>query len=67
MPAKPFVTETRSFPRKRDAIDFFRSMLHRYQPGDRVDNQDACHLAALLKHHIQNTKKNSEQVSITSR
>jgi hypothetical protein len=35
MPAKPFVIETRSFPRKQDAVEYFRSMLHRYTPPDR--------------------------------
>jgi hypothetical protein len=41
MPAKPFVIETRSFPRKQDAVEYFRSMLHRYTPHDRVSDQDA--------------------------
>ena len=39
MPAKPFVIETRSFPRKQDAVEYFRSMLHRYTPPDRVSDQ----------------------------
>ncbi len=38
MPAKPFVIETRSFPRKQDAVEYFRSMLHRYTPHDRVSD-----------------------------
>jgi hypothetical protein len=41
MPAKPFVIETRSFLRKQDAVEYFRSMLHRYTPPDRVSDQDA--------------------------
>ena len=57
MPAKQFVTETRTFPRKQDALDFFRSMLHRYKPGERVDDHDAHHLAALLKHHTEYQEK----------
>jgi hypothetical protein len=57
MPAKPFVIETRSFPRKQDAVEYFRSMLHRYTPHDRVSDQDARDLSALLKHHTEYTEK----------
>lgn len=53
MPSKPFDIETRSFPRKQDANGFFRSMLHRYKPGDRVSDDDANDLAGLLKHHTE--------------
>jgi hypothetical protein len=57
MPAKPFVIETRSFPRKQDAIDYFRSMLHGYKPNDRVSDQDARDLSALLKYHTEYMEK----------
>jgi hypothetical protein len=51
MPAKPFIIEARRFARKQDARDFFQSMLRKYEPGDRVDDEDALHLSALLKHY----------------
>lgn len=57
MPAKPFRIETREFARKQDARDFFRDMLNRYRPGDRVSDEDGRHLAALLKHHTEYSKK----------
>jgi Protein of unknown function (DUF3223) len=38
----------RSFPSKRFAASFFRAMLYRYQPGQRVNDDDARHLRALL-------------------
>jgi hypothetical protein len=51
MAGKPFATDTRHFPKKGDAMSFFREMLNRYKPGDRVNDADAADLAALLKHH----------------
>jgi hypothetical protein len=39
----------RSFPSKRLAASFFRAMLYRYQPGQRIDDDDARHLRALLE------------------
>lgn len=53
MPAKPFIIETRTFPRKQDATAHFRAMLHRYKPGDRISDPDSRDLAALLKHHTE--------------
>jgi hypothetical protein len=38
----------RSFPSKRLAASFFRAMLYRYQPGQRINDDDARHLRALL-------------------
>jgi len=57
MPAKPFVTDTRQFPRKEDAKVFFRAMLNRYRPGDKVSDADSRDLAALLKHHTEYAAK----------
>lgn len=52
--AKPFTIETMpTFPRKGDADAFFRTMLARYGDGDRVGDEDARHLHALLKHHTE--------------
>ena len=57
MPAKAFNIELRNFLRKRDAHDFFKSMLRKYRPGNRVSDEDAVHLAALLKHHTEYKEK----------
>jgi len=57
MPAKPFILETRSFSKKGDATLFFRKMLNRYKPGDRVDLADTKDLIALLKHHTEHAIK----------
>jgi hypothetical protein len=57
MPAKLFIIETRTFPRKQDAREFFRSMLHKYKAGDRIDTEDARDLSALLKHHTEYEEK----------
>ena len=53
MVAKPFNIDTRSFQKKGDAMSYFRTMLNRYKPGDRVNDADAADLAALLKHHTE--------------
>jgi hypothetical protein len=53
MVAKPFTIDTRSFRKKGEATPFFRAMLKRYQPGDRVSDADAADLAALLKCHTE--------------
>lgn len=34
-------------------MSYFRAMLNRYKPGDRVNDADAADLAALLKHHTE--------------
>ena len=57
MPAKPFKIDTRSFQKKGDATLFFRAMLNRYRPGDRVSPADSLDLAALLKHHTEYARK----------
>jgi hypothetical protein len=42
---------TQRFATQNAAILFFKEMLSRYQPGDRVKEDDALHLAALLERH----------------
>jgi hypothetical protein len=48
---------TRSFPTQRKAVEFFRAMLHRYRPGQHVNNEDARDLSALLTRHPDYTIK----------
>lgn len=57
MVAKSFATDTRTFSKKAEATSFFRAMLNRYTPGDRVNDADATDLAALLKHHTEYAQK----------
>jgi hypothetical protein len=57
MVAKPFTIATRSFRTKAEATAFFRAMLNRYRPRDRVGDPDAAHLAALLKCHTEYAAK----------
>lgn len=40
-----------SFRTKGDALAFLRTMLNRYKPGDRVNDQDASILACALQRH----------------
>ena len=50
--AQPFTIETMpTFAKKGDVVAFFRAMLGRYGDGEKVDDDDARHLHALLKHH----------------
>jgi Protein of unknown function (DUF3223) len=55
--AKPVVLETRSFANQKEASAFFRAMLNRYRPKQRVSDQDAADLAALLKRHADCEEK----------
>ena len=57
MAAKPFIIDTRNFSSKGDAHEFFKAMLNRYRPGDRVNSTDSADLAALLKHHTEHAAK----------
>lgn len=50
---KPVILETRTFPTKKSATQFFKEMLNRYCPKQRVSPEDAAHLAALLKLHSE--------------
>lgn len=55
--AKPVELATRSFPKQGDATTFFKTMLRRYQPGERVNYEDALDVAALLERHTEYTAK----------
>ena len=57
MVAKPFTIATRSFRTKAEASAFFRAMLNRFHPKDRVSDLDAADLAALLKCHTEYADK----------
>src|SRR5215216_4869744 len=51
MPAKPVTIGTRYFSKQKDALDFFKEILGRYEVGQRVSKQDAIDLLALLARH----------------
>ena len=55
--AKPFELATRSFEKQGDATAFFREMLNRYRPGDRVSEEDGLDVAALLERHTEYVAK----------
>ena len=44
----------RSFEKKGDATNFLKAMLKRYRPGERVGDEDALDVAALLERHTEN-------------
>ena len=54
---KPIVLETRLFDNQKEATGFFRAMLNRYRPKQRVSDEDAADLAALLKRHSEYAEK----------
>ena len=56
MVRKPVQIGALNFPRKKDANDFFREMLYRYDLGDKVSKDDAV-LAQLLSKHPEATEK----------
>lgn len=51
MPAKPIKVGLLAFKKKGDANEFFRSMLYKYDLGDKVSADDAEHLAILVAMH----------------
>ena len=53
----PVELATQSFATQNLAIQFFKVMLSRYRPGDRVNEEDALHLAALLERHDEYKEK----------
>ena len=55
--SEPVNLSTRNFPSKLAATDYFKDMLGRYKPGDRVNNSDALDLASLLERHDEYTTK----------
>lgn len=54
---KPVVLDTRSFANQKEATAFFKMMLNRYRPKQRVAAEDAADLAALLKRHSDYDEK----------
>ncbi len=55
--SKPVDLATRSFETQGDAKIFFKGMLNRYQPGQRVSDEDSLDLAALLERHTEYANK----------
>jgi hypothetical protein len=53
----PIKLATREFAKKGDAKSFFKDMLKRYRPGDRVSDEDGKDLASLLTRHPQSAEK----------
>ena len=51
MPAKPVNIGTMSFPKKGDAVEFFKEMLYKYDLGDKVTLEDSEILMQLLNKH----------------
>lgn len=51
------VLKTRSFDTQKEAAAYFKEMLNRYRPKQRVSNEDGADLAALLKRHSDYTEK----------
>lgn len=45
------ILETIEFKNQRSALEFFKAMLNRYIPGERVKHDDALHLMSLIKRH----------------
>ena len=55
--SKPVELATRSFEKQGDATAFFKAMLNRYRPGERVSDEDGLDVAALLERHIEYAAK----------
>ncbi len=54
---KPVELATRNFATQTHATNFFKAMLGRYVPGDRVSDADCLDLAALLERHTEYKQK----------
>lgn len=48
---KQVVLDSKSFDNQSLAKDYFKAMLNRYIPGERISSEDALHLAALFRRH----------------
>jgi hypothetical protein len=57
MPSKPVELATRSFENQGDAKTYFKTLLNRYRPGERVSDTDSLDLAALLERHTEYAAK----------
>ena len=53
----PIELATCRFPTQAIATTFFKDMLRRYHPEERVNEEDALHLAALLERHDEYKEK----------
>lgn len=51
MPAKPLSLGSMQFAKRGDAVAYLKSMLHRYDVGDRVNAEDTVILRAALERH----------------
>ncbi|MGO9483515.1 MAG: DCL family protein [Rhodomicrobium sp.] len=54
---KQVIIDTRSFATQSEATAYYKAMLNRYRPGDRVSEEDERDLAALLKRHTEYEEK----------
>jgi hypothetical protein len=54
---KPVVLPTRDFRNQLEATAFFKEMLNRYKPDQRVAEEDGLHLAALIERHHEYEEK----------
>jgi hypothetical protein len=61
--ARPIILETQTFAKAGDAASFFSGMLQRYKLGDRISDDDARHLHALLKRHDEADDKRGSGIS----
>ena len=57
MTAKPVQIGALHFPKKGDALTYFRKMLNRYSLGDKVSSDDALVLTNLLSKHPKASEK----------
>ena len=53
----PMMIGDRHFAKKGDAVAFFRAILNRYHPGDRVGEPDTLDLNNLLRLHTKADQK----------
>jgi uncharacterized protein DUF3223 len=51
--SKPVDLATRTFERQGEATAFFRAMLIRYRPGERIAEEDSLDLVSLLERHAE--------------
>lgn len=55
--SKPVELATRFFKKQGDAKVFFKAMLNRYRPGERLSDEDGLDVAALLERHTEYADK----------
>lgn len=54
---KPVILSTRGFQNQKEATAFFKEMLYRYKPRERISDADSADLASLLKRHTDYDEK----------